>query len=59
MEINKEFLQKELAGIEEQRVELEKTSQYNFQRLVGIKLYLEDLLKKITDEEVKLVENKG
>jgi len=59
MEINKEFLQKELAGIEEQRVELEKTSQYNFQRLVGIKLYLEDLLKKIADEEVKLVENKG
>jgi len=59
MEINKEFLQKELAGIEEQRVELERTSQYNFQRLVGIKLYLEDLLKKIADEEVKLVENKG
>jgi len=59
MEINKEFLQKELAGIEEQRIELEKTSQYNFQRLVGIKLYLEDLLKKIADEEVKLVENKG
>ena len=59
MEINKEFLQKELTGIEEQRVELERTSQYNFQRLVGIKLYLEDLLKKIADEEVKLVENKG
>lgn len=53
MEVNAEFLQKEIASLSEQMKNLEAS----FQRLVGIKLYLEDLLKRLDQpvtEETKL-----
>lgn len=65
MEISKEFLQQELKGVDDEIRRIQDT----FQRLVGIKQYVEELLKKlelpVVDEKdlqvdgIEANENKG